>query len=144
MIGSTCLEHGEIGVHCAGFIAENAVSERLGRGDRGRVLVDVVVAVEMRDVGPFDRDQIVDLQHALAVAVIAAQDVTVDLAELVAGEGVSFFNLLVDCELELCEHRLAEIRGAQVLQRRPKVVQLLRIAGRDLEHMVEQKGLVER
>src|SRR5579862_5204746 len=117
--------------------------ERRGR-DRRRVLEDVEVVVEVRDVGPFDAVQVVDLHHPLGLAVIAAQDLAVDLREVGAREGVAAVGDLVDLLLELPEHRLPEEGAAQVLQRRAQEEQPFVVVLRVLQRVVEEQVLVHR
>ena len=62
-----------------GVALDHAVGEVSGCADRGGVLEDVEVVVEVGDVGPLHAVQLVHLHHALVMAVVAAQQVEVDL-----------------------------------------------------------------
>src|SRR5438132_4913466 len=84
------------------------VGKERARRDRGRVLEDVERVIEVRDVGPFDGVQVVDLHHAFALAVVAAQDLAVHLGEPLATERLALVDPRVNLALELGEHRLAE------------------------------------
>src|SRR3546814_20206648 len=75
---------------------------------------------------------------------VLAQDVGIDLRQSVAGQRFAAIGPRMHFALERGEHGLAEISRTQTLECRAKVEQLLVIGFRDLQHVVEQQGLVQR
>ena len=123
-------------------LGQDRVGE-VGRADhRGRVLVHVEIVVKVRDEGPFDAICRVDLHHSLRLAVVGAQQAAVHLGHPCAGQRPALLELLVDRELELGKHHLAEERGANRLECDAQVVQLLRPALGVRHHVVGQQHLV--
>ncbi len=125
-------------------LADDVLGQRHAADHAGRVLVDVEVAVEMRNVGPLGRIEVRHLHHALLRAVVLAQQLEVQRVERFLRERLAALDRLVDLELELREHRLAEERLAHRVevarqQEEPGVVVL-----RLVEHVVEQQALVQR
>ena len=74
---------------------------------------------------------------------ISLDQLPIERTEIVGGKGLSLLDSLVDGELELGEHGLAEECAPQLLEGVPKIEQPLGGARGSLEHPVQQEGLVQ-
>src|SRR2546430_7791573 len=72
IVGAAGAEQLEIALARPRLALEHRVGEERARGDRRGVLEDVERPVEVRDVGPLDGVQVVDLHYSFPVAAVAA------------------------------------------------------------------------
>ena len=81
-------------------------------------------------------------QHTLVRAVVAAHELLVSIAQLVARQRLSLLGQLMHPQLELREHDLPEERGADPLQRGPQVEEALTVGEVLREQMLLEQDLV--
>src|SRR5690606_18977299 len=118
-----------------------ALQDLLGKIDSSRnrrgVLIDAAgVVEEVEPESALQRVLVVDGENALVVAVVLPQQILVDVRQLLAREGSARFNLLVNCQLKLREHRLSEERAAEALQNLPQIEEALGVALGVFDHVV--------
>ena len=132
-------QHAEVPVPVGRRPVHQLLREVVRRRDRRRILPDVEAQIEVRDVGPLAA--VIGLDPDVGT-MVALQDVEVERGHLFAGQPFSLGAKVVDRQLELGEHRLAEESAAVILHDLAEVEELLVLRLGPLDHHVREQQLV--